>query len=390
MRIGKKNKIARTRGKTVDVKARAEITFPYIPECITLEILSRLPIKSLLRFSCISKRWHSLVSSITTPKIKKSKILVTSYSKLDFLTFHSIDENGDVKRVCEPWKKRASRYYLNFLGSCNGLLLLQIEYDLFLWNPLTSFFKKVLSCNVLPKYEYEFTFGGLFYDPSTDEYKAVLALSKKVVVVVSFKSHSWSKIDFPYIVSTVNSGPVMNGYIHWYTSGYNSSHQIIYFNSQICEFEKVPMPPPKHHSGDYLLGLGALDGCLCMTRSENPRTLEGDIEVLVMKEYGVEISWTILFTISNLNNWVYDDLLLYGYMKNGEAILKVYDGVISLSPISNHLDYNSRIRTFNPDDNTHREILIQPEYYHAKVIFYEESLVTPTGYKFRQSARGGK
>ncbi|XP_057488638.1 uncharacterized protein LOC130774583 [Actinidia eriantha] len=149
------------------------------------------------------------------------------------------------------------------------------------------------------------------------------------------------------------------------------------------------MPPPKHHSGDYLLGLGALDGCLCMTRSENPRTLEGDIEVLVMKEYGVEISWTILFTISNLNHWVYDDLLLYGYMKNGEAILKVYDGVISLSPIANHLDYNSRIRTFNPDDNTHREILIRPEYYHAKVISYEESLVTPTSYKLRQSARGG-
>ena len=141
----KKTRSTRRRGKKVDVKAKVETSFPNIPEDTTFEILSRLPIKSLLRFSCISKRWRSLVSSITTQKIKKSKILALSYMKLDVLTFHSIDENGDVKRVCKPWKKRSSHKYLKLLGSCNGLLLLQIDNDLFLWNPLTSFFKKVLS-----------------------------------------------------------------------------------------------------------------------------------------------------------------------------------------------------------------------------------------------------
>ena len=104
----KKTRSARRRGKKEDVKAkarakaRAKTSFPDIPEDVTFEILSSLPIKSLLRFSCVSKRWRSLVSSITTQKIGKSKILVRSYLKSGLLTFHSIDMDGDVKRVCRP------------------------------------------------------------------------------------------------------------------------------------------------------------------------------------------------------------------------------------------------------------------------------------------------
>ncbi|GFY94165.1 hypothetical protein Acr_09g0006110 [Actinidia rufa] len=298
-----------------------------------------------------------------------------------------MDEDGDVKPVCKPWTKRSSHKYLKLLGSCNGLLLLQIDNDLFLWNPLTSFFKKGLSCNLLWEYGYDVVVGGLCYDSSTDEYKAVMAFSEKIlhfgdqfVIVGSFKIRNWLMIDFPYRVSTVNSGPVVNGYLHWYASCYSFFHQIIYFNSRIYEFEKVPMPQPKHHSGDYLLGLGALDGCLCMTRWKNPRIQEGDIEVLVMKEYGVEISWTILFTISNLNLRFYDDLFPLGYTKNGEALMKVCDRFISWSRRAFNPDHNSHIRVFNSDNNTHREIPIQLEYYHLDAIFYQESLVTPTGY----------
>ncbi|XP_057467686.1 F-box/kelch-repeat protein At3g23880-like [Actinidia eriantha] len=382
----KKNRRARRRGKKEDTKAKAETSFPNIPEDITFEILSILPIKSLLRFSCVSKRWRSLVSSITAPKIKKSKILVQSYLESDFFTFHLI--GGDVKRVCSPWKKRSSHNYLKLLGSCNGLLLLLIDNELFLWNPLTGFFKKGLSCDLLSKDGHNVVCGGLCYDPSTKEYKVVIAFFKKnihfggefVVVVGSFKSQSWLIIDFPYRVSTMNSGLIVNGYLHWYASYCSPSDKIIYFNSRICKFEKVPMPQPKHHNGDYLLGLGALDGCLSMTRWENPQILEGNIEVLVMKEYGVEISWTILFTISNLNLRVYDGLLPLGYTKNGEALMKVCDGYTSWNRRTFNPNYNLHIRAFNLKHNTYREISIEPEYCHLDAIFYEQSLVTPPGY----------
>ncbi|XP_057467685.1 F-box/kelch-repeat protein At3g23880-like [Actinidia eriantha] len=381
-RMGKKKtRSARRRGKKEDAKAKVETSFSYIPEDITFEILSRVPIKSLLRFLCVSKRWRSLVSSITAPKIGKSNILVQSYLKSSFLTFHSIDEDGDVKHVCRPWKKRSSHKYHNLVGSCNGLLLLQIDNDLFLWNPLTSFFKKVLSCGVLLNYEYEVVWSGLCYDPSTDEYKAVMAFYEKslqyFVAVGNFKSQRWLKIDPPHKVFMMSSGPVVNGYPHWYAS---SSKQIIYFNSRICEFENVPMPQPKHHDGDYLCGLGALDGCLCMIRWENPRSQEGNIEVLLMKEYGVEISWTIMFTISNLNLRVYHDLLPLGYTKNGEVVMTVCNDYAGWRGRVFNPDHNSHIIVFNPDNNTHREIPIQPEYHHLDAIFYEESLVTPTGY----------
>ncbi|XP_021853486.2 F-box protein CPR1-like isoform X2 [Spinacia oleracea] len=52
---------------------------------------------------------------------------------------------------------------------------------------------------------------------------------------------------------------------------------------------------------DMRVGLGILDGCLCLSISYN-KVCDSDFDVWVMKEYGVAESWTKLISIAK-RNW---------------------------------------------------------------------------------------
>lgn len=319
-------------------------------------------------------------------------VLVQSILTSGTLTFHSIDEESHVKRVGRPWKKITSRYNPEIYGSCNGLLLLNIDYDLFLWNPVALYFKKVLSYNPLAIVGFRVV-SGLCYDSSTNEYKALIALSHESpsygcerAVVGSFKSKNWRRIRFPYKVYMVKSGPVVNERLHWYVSKGNSghflsSHGIIYFNSLTNKFSKVPMPEPMHGAdGEMIFGLGVLNGCLSMVRHDNPSNSEAySVEVLAMKEYGMQNSWTMLFIISNLSLRFYDKVEPLCYTKDGEALMK-----ISMT------GSGENVRAYNRIDSSYKEILVQPKCNRVDAIMYEESFVTPTGCDWEEEERRGE
>ncbi|GMP55020.1 hypothetical protein CsSME_00019976 [Camellia sinensis var. sinensis] len=159
-----------------------------------------------------------------------------------FSSFHSIDEDCCVKIVPKPNKKNPSNRGVEITGSCNGLLLIRIyDHDLFLWNPLTKCSKKVFSYHRLRDIGYRVV-SGLCFDSSSNEYKAVMALSHhtpgyggRFAVVGNFRSKTWTEVHFPYHVSSVNSGSVLNENLHWFASKKSSDHflaprEIVYFN----------------------------------------------------------------------------------------------------------------------------------------------------------------
>lgn len=98
---------------------------------------------------------------------------------------------------------------------------------------------------------------------------------------------------------------------------------IVYFDSHTDEFVELSMPlvpnNGKHNSViQLILGLGVLEGCLCMVRGVYERGDEVQsnymwedlafnktdlrinfTELLVMKEHGVGESWTSAFIMSN-------------------------------------------------------------------------------------------
>ncbi|XP_058201587.1 F-box/kelch-repeat protein At3g23880-like [Rhododendron vialii] len=396
----KRNRVPDPRSRSAERKRRgrkeknytseAESCFPNIilPEDIVVEILSRLSLGSLARFTCVSKQWCSLISNRCTTR--SPTVLLISKSRAYSFSPHSLDRNHrkevHAKSVYVPWNK-IEKYINKFriLGSCNGLLLMHIDEDVFLWNPSTTFFKKMLAYEELRDQGYGVC-SGLCYDSTSDEYKAVLALAHETpdyggefVVVGSFRSKSWTVIDFPYMLPSENMGPIVNGNLHWFASHKNdlvsrffSPHQIIFFNAQLDKFEEVPMPKPIGEDGDILCGLGVLDGCLCMSRSDCPGDWKSNVEVLIMKEYGVKSSWTILFAVSDdrFAFTLHRPLVPLGYTKNGRVLIKVnYRG--------------GYIRAFDLTDKSHRRISI-PEHHYLHVIVHEESLITPTDYNWEE------
>ncbi|KAE9453146.1 hypothetical protein C3L33_14953, partial [Rhododendron williamsianum] len=59
-------------------QTEAEPNLPDIPEEIVVDIRSRLPLKSLSRFTCVSKQWHSAISDILAERIGGMMALVES------------------------------------------------------------------------------------------------------------------------------------------------------------------------------------------------------------------------------------------------------------------------------------------------------------------------
>ncbi|KAM7488732.1 hypothetical protein LguiB_026216 [Lonicera macranthoides] len=104
-----------------------ELEFP--EEIAFVQILSRLPVKSLLRCKCICKHWRDWISS---PQFKfltqRRRILIFSRSH-DYLdptfSFPCIDkEDASVQSILEPWDGEYNPMLYNLLGSCNGFVLI--------------------------------------------------------------------------------------------------------------------------------------------------------------------------------------------------------------------------------------------------------------------------
>uniref|UniRef100_A0A1S4B203 F-box/kelch-repeat protein At3g06240-like n=1 Tax=Nicotiana tabacum TaxID=4097 RepID=A0A1S4B203_TOBAC len=113
-----------------------------IPIELITEILSRLPVKSLLRFRCVSKYWLSLISS---PEFAYTHLGIAANSY--------------------PVKK--PRGYVRIVGSVNGLVCLVIEEKYFLlWNPSIRKFKKLPD----PRGG-DYIMYGFGYDEFHDDYK---------------------------------------------------------------------------------------------------------------------------------------------------------------------------------------------------------------------------
>lgn len=180
-----------------------------------------------------------------------------------------------------------------------------MDYDLLLWNPSTRYFEKVSSHYAL-KDSSRCAASGLCYDDSIDEYKAVLALEgvwAQTVEVGSLRSKCWTEVRLSFAKCRLNPGPTVNGHLYWFASRKFWSGRrglasiVVEFDSQKNKFEKVPMPQPCGQK-TVIVGLGAFEGCLCIARLDN----QSNVDVLVMKIFGVEKTWNAMFTILPISN----------------------------------------------------------------------------------------
>ena len=222
----------------------------HLPVEIITEILSRLPVKSLLRFLCVSKSWYALIKHPDFIKLHLHRSIETNRDctlilekVIDGLPryFHSVHfptENHFDKafKLYQPPYRRGK--LVNILDCCHGLVCihhftLEIHHcidEIAIWNPLIREYR-ILPPEPMSKpsgfnfFRYnEIAFG---YDLCNDDYKVlrVIAFYNKdqplkefEVKVYSLRSHSWRKIEdqWPKKECTISSNSVsLNGALHW-------------------------------------------------------------------------------------------------------------------------------------------------------------------------------
>ncbi|KAL3515847.1 hypothetical protein ACH5RR_022749 [Cinchona calisaya] len=140
-----------------------------LEEAILIEILVRLPIKSITRLArctCICKLWCALIKSpdIAMQKLARiaSVVLVKKFVKdvnKTVLSFHSCDEDKESLRILVPDLKESmtlERYWMDLVGTCNGIVCVSdivcmsdMYFDIYLCNPVIHDFLKLLSCPLI-------------------------------------------------------------------------------------------------------------------------------------------------------------------------------------------------------------------------------------------------
>ncbi|KAJ1382027.1 Galactose oxidase/kelch, beta-propeller [Sesbania bispinosa] len=297
-----------------------------LPLEIIAEILSWLPVESILRFSCVCKSWYSLISHSQFINLHLSRSLKLNHGMLIFeqpryehgmlyLTPFSGDAISSYPlRIPLPFREDRVR-----MCHCDGLVFFTAAWAnvCVLWNPLLRKQKSL----TLPRFEgpgfpgsvilVDFGFG---VDMVSGDHKIVrLVLYAEwykgdylkhnfwtsEVKVYSFCTNSWRRVpDLPFNDLKLCTPSIhVNGALHWLVCDRDSSESIrfvVAFDLANEEFHNLLVPSNLEHGS--LSSLAVLDGCLCLCLNDNAKARQ---EVWLMKEYGVHDSWCRLLVFEN-------------------------------------------------------------------------------------------
>ncbi|KAI8557007.1 hypothetical protein RHMOL_Rhmol05G0300400 [Rhododendron molle] len=172
----------------------ARATF-HLPFEITIEILSRLPVKSLLRFKSVCKTWYDLIKTHyfvskhlqTQSTLNSTSLLVTTYNRKTKNHAVSLVSNDGPIILDFPFLKRrkftlrsreyTGKSYFSIGGICNGLVCMNLTSfgsPLVLCNPSTRQFRELrlpmISDGHVKVKRVSFGFG---FHPSANDYKLI-------------------------------------------------------------------------------------------------------------------------------------------------------------------------------------------------------------------------
>ncbi|XP_059635259.1 F-box/kelch-repeat protein At3g06240-like [Cornus florida] len=291
-----------------------------IPDDLMVDVLARLPVASLLRFRCVSKRWCALIDSPNFLNMQLNQSLTTNTNhslifEYDASPDHDLGSAG-LDSLDDIWKhddnivppvkleyRVEERFHI--IGSCNGLICLMRDDDWYncgtspiLFNPSTKK-HQILPSTLQPFADIFSQVFGFGYDPVNDDYKIVWvayvyddsdlsadAPLNSCGAVFTLRSNKWRWIHiqdgFPHLFNF--SGVVFNGALHWVATRRpksNVDNFIFAFDLVAENFREVKLPST---SGYRSVTLGVSGGCLWA----------GYIDYDYLVELWVMKSWTNL------------------------------------------------------------------------------------------------
>ena len=301
-----------------------------------MDMFSRLPIKTILQFKSVCKSWSDIIKDLVfiTKHVNLSNRSNSGYLAVTrcvgtfggkcLISLFSYETFREVFNVTIPSKKEHGRASFRIVGSCNGILCLNISKigdTNFLFNPVTSEFKEPPKPDYpvykLSEVEILLHIGlGFGYDRETNDYKLVrVCYSKKMkesfysgVDVYSLRTNSWRRNDtlvHGSIVENSFSKGDLNGALHW--KGAIRKKEIIHniiisFNirDKVCGYIKLPneLKFDKNYWYPFVR-----NGLLCIVVISSRQKYEPRFDIWVMNEYGAKETWTKQLSIGPLLAW---------------------------------------------------------------------------------------
>ncbi|KAJ7980172.1 F-box protein [Quillaja saponaria] len=322
--------------------------FQQLPPITVMDILSRLPMKTIFHCRCVCKAWLGLISHPRFVELQLARspisILIktlppASESRKINLTHVEACKGGpfriDKMKFTPKINLPISKFGL--VNSCNGLLCLSgsdREEPIYVCNPVLGEYITVPSAT---KDRHWGSFLGLGFCARTNQYKVLQTFYPNIesswlnyleAEIYTLGTGVWRSIGHaPRALVASPFNAFLHGALHWVPRAGNSSEFIYSFNFESEKFGSVPPPPyfgqSEKQFSDFLK-LGVLEDCLLLCVFGNDHR---KFDIWIMKDYGVKESWTKQFVIENLypRQRSCDFYEPVKFLNNGEILLLYND-----------------------------------------------------------------
>ncbi|KAJ9536592.1 hypothetical protein OSB04_un000241 [Centaurea solstitialis] len=306
-----------------------------LPAELTIDILSRLPVKTVINCKHVCKKWWNLVSDILFVNLHLSR------SPTGLIIHHHLD-------ICMPWdlifpnnpgtlklveiEDKVDRHRLHtdppmsldlslppnlhntvirHIGSVNGLICLRQSslkhdlYDTYICNPVTREYM-LLPRQRSQTHNFLRDVYGFGVSSLTGEYKVIRTFQAEVVrnggkparvleaEVYTLGTGQWRSlgpVSVNYWLDAFHrfDGLFLNNHCHWIVLDVENTYEnICTFDFNKETFQSFPSPPfefvqQKRYKRQ---SLAILKGCLCKLD-----TYDSELTIWVMKEHGIKNSW---------------------------------------------------------------------------------------------------
>lgn len=286
-----------------------ENPFENLPQEITIDILSRLPIQTTLGCKSVCKPWHDLMegSEFITSHLSKSSS-TSNNSCIAFVEemdsskpykIYAFDDKGSSTTLVSQFGFPPRFKRLNApRSSHHGFILFwaRSPYQIVICNPITREYKELPSP---PRYD-KWSVFGFGTSKVSGKYKVVL-ISKKymssepIYEVHTLGTDSWRSIENPNpSPKPYGNGIALNGNLHWLAShSYDFLFKYNYnyndHNSFICCFDLETEVFSSFSTPATFGRLSALEGRLCLCVYTDGH--RDEVCMWLMNSYGDANSW---------------------------------------------------------------------------------------------------
>ncbi|XP_076934119.1 F-box/kelch-repeat protein At3g06240-like [Bidens hawaiensis] len=242
---------------------------------IKVELLPRLPSKSVGRFMCVCKQWKSFLSTPAFTKMHLRRVTIKDYKLLMLdhrqpVRFHTLNckplNDGSKTSPSSCNFKHTDKYVM--LASLDGLVCLASLYlgDLAFWNPLTGAYKR-LSASPIDSFRITSNPIG-FYKDSSNDYKLLYLISGSQpyarAYIYSNRLDSWREIKFLVADRIWTDATFWNQCLYFNVKNMPTKRQstILCFDVNTDKFKEIQCPVVPSGAEYYCGSLVVLKGCI--------------------------------------------------------------------------------------------------------------------------------